>query len=625
MSQYEDRNGTRGASRSSRAKGRTASGSASSYRKGSSYGGAGQSGKRSTGGQARRSTGGQVRRSSTRNRRPRRNYKMIAIGGVLLILAIFGMVMMVKGKGATKPEQNTETESETELQKEVTVDGISITGMSRSEAREALLSHYTWEMKVTYGEDTYEVENMMGEKVDALLQEIFTGESKESYSLDTSGMEEYVEKEVANMAEKWDKPAKNGEISGFDKEKGSFVYSGEEAGVVIDQDKLKADINEAIQAKNFTAVIEAQGNKVAPEISEAQAKEMYKVIGQYSTTTTANKDRNTNIKLAAESLDGKIIMPGQTFSFNDTTGKRSEDKGYRPAGAYVEGKLVEEPGGGVCQVSSTLYNAVIFSGLNTTERHAHSFEPSYVTPGEDATVSYGGPDMKFVNTSDTAIAIRAKLEGGLSSKMKLVISIVGIPILEDGVTVSMHSEKTKELESPEPTYEEDKTLAPGEEKVVKQGDKGSVWTTNLVKKKNGEVISDEFFHSSRYKGHAAVIKRNTSGEQITTSGESESSSEGAGESVSPTKPGESGGQSTDKLPEAGSDNTNHSGNGENAGNSTSTGGPDSPGSSSGNETPVVAPPSGGSSSEPGNSGASSVEPLNPASGKNAAEPDGPGA
>ncbi|WP_243009190.1 VanW family protein [Clostridium sp. AM58-1XD] len=491
---------------------------------------------------------------------------MIAVGGVLLILVIFGIVMMMKGFGKERIDEPT-TESETELQREVVVDGVTITGMSREQAREAILHNYTWSMKVTYKDDVYEVENLMGDKVDRLLQEIFTGEPKESYSLDTSGMESYVEKEVANMAEKWDKPAKNGEISGFDKEKGTFIYSGEETGVIIDQEKLKSDINEAIQAKNFIAQIEAQGKDVAPEISEEQAKSMYKVIGQYTTTTTANKDRNTNIKLASESLDGKIIQPGGTFSFNDTTGKRSTDKGYRPAGAYVEGKLVEEPGGGVCQVSSTLYNAVIFSGLNTTERHAHSFEPSYVTPGEDATVSFGGPDMKFINTSNTAIAIRAKLEGSLSGKMKLTISIVGIPILEEGVTVSMHSKKTKELDPPAPTYEEDQTLAPGEEKVVKQGSNGSVWVTNLVKKKNGEVISDEFFHSSTYKGHEALIHRNTSDVQITTAGEGESSSVENPDESSAAQPGDNGENGT---------GTPGDGNAPNTGTNDGSGGPGHP-------------------------------------------------
>ncbi|MFR5602129.1 MAG: VanW family protein, partial [Lachnospiraceae bacterium] len=239
------------------------------------------------------------------------------------------------------------------------------------------------------------------------------------------------------------------------------------------------------------------------------AKELYQVIGIFTTTTTANKDRNTNITIACEALDGLIIHPGEEFSFNQTTGNRTLEKGYKPAGAYVNGVLVEEPGGGVCQVSSTLYNAVIFSGLTTTERHAHSYEPSYVTPGEDAMVSYdgySGPDMKFINKSSAAVAIRTSFVD-----RKLTISIVGIPILEEGVTLSMHSEKKMDLDPPEPTYEEDQTLEAGVEVVAKEAVLGSRWVTNLITKKDGVVVSDEFFHNSTYKGKAAIIKRNTSG------------------------------------------------------------------------------------------------------------------
>ena len=264
-------------------------------------------------------------------------------------------------------------------------------------------------------------------------------------------------------------------------------------------------------------MIEATGKETAPEITEAQAKELYQVIGTYSTTTTANKDRNKNIELAAEALNGLILQPGEEFSFNKATGERSEAKGYRPAGAYVNGELVEEPGGGVCQVSSTLYNAVIFSGLTTTERHAHSYEPSYVTPGEDAMVSFGGPDMKFVNTSSTAIALRASF-----ADRQLKISVVGIPILEKGVTLSMTSKKTAELDAPAPVYEEDQTLQPGEEKIVKAETKGSRWVTNMVTKKDGVVVSDEFFHNSTYRGKPATIKRNTSGVVVPATDESSS-------------------------------------------------------------------------------------------------------
>ena len=236
---------------------------------------------------------------------------------------------------------------------------------------------------------------------------------------------------------------------------------------------------------------------------------MYQVIGTMTTKTTSNKDRNTNIQIAASALDGLIVQPGEEFSFNQTTGNRTTEKGYKPAGAYVNGVLVEEPGGGVCQVSSTLYNAVVFSGLKTTERHAHSYEPSYITPGEDAMVSYdgyAGPDMKFVNNSKDAVAIRAKF-----ADQKLTISIVGIPILEENERWYMKSEKVAELDPPEPNYEENQTLEPGVEKVVKQPVNGSRWVTNLVKEKDGKVVSDELFHKSTYKGKAATIQRNISG------------------------------------------------------------------------------------------------------------------
>ncbi len=498
-------------------------------------------------------------RRSARRRKPRRNYKMIAIGGVALILIILAIALAAKGCGNGTGKTEGDGVTVESLGAEVTVDGVSITGMSQEQARAAILANYSWGMKVTYDGDTYEVENLIGDRVDQLLEEIFHGtEPQSSYSLDTAGMEELVQAQVEAMAAKWDKPARNGEISGFDKETNTFIYSGEENGVVIDREKLAEDMMAAISGKDFSAVIAAKGQEVRPEITEAEAKDLYQVIGQYSTTTTANKDRNTNIKLASECLEGKIIQPGETFSFNDTTGPRSESKGYKPAGAYLDGKLVEEPGGGVCQVSSTLYNAVVFAGLKTTERHAHSFEPSYVTPGEDAAVSYGGPDMKFVNNSDTAVALRAKLEGSISGRMKLTVSVVGIPILEDGVTYSMHSEKVSELDPPAPEYVEDLTLPPHTEKVIKQAENGSRWTTNLVIKKNGEVISDELLHNSSYKGHAAVIHRNETDEQVTEEGESTTESLNPDMTV-PTIDGETSPVSTDSPSSSGSQSSQTSG------------------------------------------------------------------
>lgn len=311
---------------------------------------------------------------------------------------------------------------------------------------------------------------------------------------------------------------------------GKFTFAEGENGKAVNEEKLKNDIVARTAAGEYDAVITAEVEETAPEITAAQARENFQKLGTYTTTTTANKDRNENVRLAAAALNGKIIQPGEEFSFNLTTGNRTTDKGYRPAGAYVNGVLVEEPGGGVCQVSSTLYNAVVFSGLKTTERHAHSYEPSYVTPGEDAMVSYdghSGPDMKFVNNSKTAVGIKTSF-----SDRKLTISIYGNPILEEGVTLSMKSEKVKELDPPAPTYEEDPTLQPGVEVEAKAATPGSRWVTNLITKKNGEVISDEFFHNSTYNGKPATIKRNTSGSVAAPEGESSSESSTAGESQS---------------------------------------------------------------------------------------------
>ncbi len=443
---------------------------------------------------------------------------------MVLILAIAAVVYGMqhsRNTGMTPEDtsQETTTEPETELEKEVTVDGIQITGMSRDQARTEILKNYTWAMKVTYGDDTYEVANLMEEKLNGLLDEIYRGEPKEHYTLDTSGLEETVKVQAAAAASRWDREPKNGSISGYDAATDSFIFEGEVTGFAIDQERLAADIQSALTAKKFDAVIAASGTEVQPEITVATAKEKYKTIGTFTTKTTANSKRNTNIRLAAQALNGTIVQPGQEISFNETVGERTAAKGYQGAAAYNNGEVVEEIGGGVCQVSTTLYNAVLKAGLKISVRRSHTFEPSYVTPGQDATVSWGGPDFKFINSSSTPVGIRAAY-----ADQTVTVSVYGIPVLEEGVTYSLESKKIATLDPPAPTYEEDQTLQLDEEVVKSAGSSGSRWETRLIIKKNDEIISQEVDHTVTYKGHAPVIRRNTSGVVLTTEG-SESSSE----------------------------------------------------------------------------------------------------
>ena len=459
-------------------------------------------------GQAGRMNAMQNARRNSHHRRKGPNYKVIAIAGVILIVVITCIAMAFKEKkaGGTETQSQTESVTETEMEKEVSVDGVSITGMSKSQAREAILKQFPWSMTVSYGSDVYEVNDLMEAKVDALLEEIYSGEPQESYSLDTAGLEEQAKAEAAACAAKWDKKAKNGSIDKFDASSGKFIFSGEENGFAIDQDKLASDILEALSEKKFDASIEASGSVTAPEITAASAKEKYKTIGTFTTTTTSNKNRNTNIRLAAEALNGTVVKPGEEFSFNGTVGQRTEAKGYKGAAAYNNGEVVQEIGGGVCQVSTTLYNAVFKAGLKISSRRSHTFEPSYVTPGRDATVSWDQPDFKFINNSSTAIGLRASY-----ADQKVTVSVYGIPILDDGITWDLESKKVEDLGVPEPEYVEDQTLEPGVEKTVSSGSSGSRWETYKEIYKDGKEISRELDHKTTYKGHKPVVHRNTSG------------------------------------------------------------------------------------------------------------------
>lgn len=452
-----------------------------------------------------------ARRNSTHRRKKGPDYKKIAMIGVLLLVLITCVALVIKAKGRIGGgDETTSTQpTETEMMKEVKVDGIAITGMSKNQAKNTILKKYTWGMTVTYGDDTYNVTDLAAEKVDMLLDEIYSGEPEENYTLDMNGMEEAAAKEAAACASKWDKKAKNGSIDSYDKEKGQFVFAGEQNGFSIDQEKLAGDIVKALKDKKFDAVIEASGSEIAPDISAASAKEKYKTISTFTTKTTSNKNRNTNIKLAAEALNGTVVHPGEEFSFNSAVGQRTEAKGYKGAAAYNNGEVVQEIGGGVCQVSTTLYNAVYRSGLgeaSITFRRSHTFEPNYITPGQDATVSWEQPDFRFKNTSSTSIGIKASY-----ADQKMTVSVYGIPILEEGMKLELESKKTEDLDPPAPTYEEDQTLQPGVEVPKSAGTRGSRWETYKVIYKDGVEVSRELDHKTTYKGHAPVIKRNTTG------------------------------------------------------------------------------------------------------------------
>lgn len=154
--------------------------------------------------------------------------------------------------------------------------------------------------------------------------------------------------------------------------------------------------------------------KVYPRVdSELLAEIREHKIGHYTTNFKKNnEERSRNIELAAEAINNHVVFPGESFSFNDAVGKRTKEKGYKRAPVIVKGELTEDIGGGICQVSSTLYNAVNLKNIEITERYSHSRSVPYVPPGRDATVSWYGPDFAFTNKHKRPILIRASADDG---------------------------------------------------------------------------------------------------------------------------------------------------------------------------------------------------------------------
>ena len=185
-------------------------------------------------------------------------------------------------------------------------------------------------------------------------------------------------------------------------------------GYTFDQNTARRLVNHA----QYGETVEIPMEYVEPEILRDEVF-FRDVLGSCETKHTNDENRNTNLRLLCEALDGVILQPGDEFSYNDTVGERTRERGYLPAGAYSGLELVQDVGGGVCQGSTTLYNCVLIADLEVVFRINHGFTVSYVPFGLDATVNWGGPDFKFKNSSNFPIMILAEVSDGYV-KMKIM-------------------------------------------------------------------------------------------------------------------------------------------------------------------------------------------------------------
>lgn len=264
----------------------------------------------------------------------------------------------------------------------------------------------------------------------------------------------------------------------------------EEAKKILENDSEQYEIPLKITKPNVT--MEQIGAEAFPN-----------KISFYSTRYDGGDvNRSTNLELACEKINDVIVLPGETFSYNKTLGERSKAAGYKTAKVYENGKVVDGIGGGICQISSTLYNAVLKANLEIVERRNHQFITSYVEEGRDATVAYGVTDFKFKNSRKYAIKIKASASNGVAT-----IEIFGIKeeveyqISFDTKTISTIPYTVK--------YIDDNTLKTGTEVVKQKGANGIVTETYLIKSLNGQVVSNTLLSKDTYSAMQRIVLRGT--------------------------------------------------------------------------------------------------------------------
>lgn len=206
-------------------------------------------------------------------------------------------------------------------------------------------------------------------------------------------------------------------------------------------------------------------------------------MSSYSSIVEGSENRRTNVSLAAKSCDGAILLPGESFSYNGAVGQTTEEKGYMPAPAYANGESILEYGGGICQVSSTLYMACLYANLEINERHSHPYPASYVPTGLDATVAWGSCDYVFSNNTDYPIKISVVYDGS-----QVVCTITGT--LTDSFNVELYTE-VKATEEYETKYELDEALGEDDRELETTGITGiTIQSYRRVYGADGSVIYD---------------------------------------------------------------------------------------------------------------------------------------
>ncbi|NLM34785.1 MAG: hypothetical protein GX206_05040 [Clostridiales bacterium] len=391
------------------------------------------------------------------------------------------------------------------------VENIDVSGLSLDEAQDLLISNYNnfssekitavydnQEYPITFKDMNIQIDvkktvnkafkygkdkNLINKYIELISKK------KKEYNLEFTYDQNAVREFVQKVKKAVDRPPKNATIR---IENDTPVVVKEEEGRTVDADLLYKDIIDKINKYGIgeKKVVITVKNEEPTIKAEALKDVNYKVSSATTYFSTETKGRADNIALAASKLNGKIIMPGEVFSFNKETGERTLANGFKGAPVIVNSRLVDGVAGGVCQVSTTLYNAVIKLGIKSISRRNHSLAPAYIEPGFDATVSES-IDYKFKNTSKYPLYLES-----IAGKGKITFNIYSNKSLTE-IQYKLYTE-ILEVEEPKIYYNTVDSLPSGAIKKVQAPVKGYKVKVYLIGYKNGKEISRELISKDNY-------------------------------------------------------------------------------------------------------------------------------
>ena len=330
--------------------------------------------------------------------------------------------------------------------------------------------------------------------IDQVYNDILDAYSMNLFEVKTDMTDEEQIPEALDLEELFEMLCTEAEDASMDME--TFEVTTETYGYTFDLEQAQKLLSET----PYGETLEIPMEYLVPEVlSEELSEKLFRdVLADVETPHTNDSNRNTNLKLACEAIDGLVLMPGETFDYNKVLGERTEAKGYKPAGALSAGTSTTEVGGGICQVSSTLYYGCLLADLEIVTRRSHSLPSSYMPMmGIDATVSWGGPEFRFKNNTDYPIRIEAEVSGG-----KVKVKLIGTD--EKDYYIKMEV-KVVEILNPD-TVEEEYTEAEARAKGYTNGQVKQQPSTGYTvysykckyDKETDELISRDYEATSNY-------------------------------------------------------------------------------------------------------------------------------